>query len=288
MNEKRVVAVDSQKLDSIQSCMYMYKLRFGSGQLAGLTPLQTPDYFERGGLLHDMLEEYYKLKKYKSRWAQNNKTHADVIESCIIVGRTKATKMSLDIAEVETVIDTFRQYVEHWENDGWTNVVAVENVGAKELYDSEDLQIIYEFKIDLILQINGVLVPVDHKSAKARRDPNYLANQFKGYCWGLGVNNLLLNEIGFQKTVKAVEKFRRHTLSYSESALVEWIKNTVWWVKFAIGMIETETFPMNYTSCDKYSGCIYKDICKADPEVRDYKLKTMFEDKKWDVGGTHL
>jgi hypothetical protein len=288
MNEKRVVAVDSQKLDSIQSCMYMYKLRFGGTQEVGLTPLQTPDYFERGGLLHDMLEEYYKLKTYKSRWAQNNKTHADIVESCIIVGRTKATKMALDIAEVETVIDTFRQYVEHWENDGWTNIVAVEKVGAKQLYEDEDLQIIYEFKIDLILQINGVLVPVDHKSAKARRDPNYLANQFKGYCWGLGVNNLLLNEIGFQKTVKAVEKFRRHTLSYSESALTEWVKNTVWWVKFAIGMIETETFPMNYTSCDKYSGCIYKDICKADPEVRDYKLKTMFEGKHWDVGGTHL
>jgi hypothetical protein len=288
--KKRIVAVDSQKLDAIQSCMYMYKLRFGSGlaETTGLQPLQTPDYFERGGLLHDMLETYYKLKKYKSRWHQNGKTHADIMESCIIVGRTKATKMSLDIAEIEIVIDAFRQYTSHWENDGWYMIEAVEQVGSRVLYDSPELIILYESKIDLILNINGVMTPVDHKSAKSRRDPNYLANQFKGYCWTLGVNNLIVNEIGFQKTIKPVEKFRRHTLSYSASALKEWQENTVWWIMYAIGLIEKENFPKNYTSCDKYSGCLFKSVCAADPEVRDYKIASLFEEKHWDVGLENL
>lgn len=286
---KRIVAIDSQKLDAAQSCMYMYKLRFGSGiDQAGLQPLVTPDYFERGGLLHDMLEQYYKLKRYRANWFKNHKAHSDIVRISTDVGRYKAAKMSIDVAEVETVIETFRQYTEHWENDGWFNIVAVENVGSKVLYEDKDLVIIYEMKVDLVLNVEGVLVPVDHKSAKSRRDPNQLSNQFKGYCWGLGVNNLIVNEIGFQKTLKPQDKFRRHTISYSASQIDEWVENSVAWIKYAINCIETETFLKNYTSCDKYSGCLFKSICEADPLVRDYKIKTLFESKHWDVGAQHL
>ena len=279
---KRIIVIDSQRLDAIQSCMYLYKLRFGGGPS---TPQQTPDYFERGGLLHRMLESYYKIKKYRSRWELNKKTHADVVESCIIIGRTTATKMSLDIAEIETVIDTFRQYTTHWENDSWYDVLAIEQVGSRVLFESEEIVILYESKVDLILKLNGSVVPVDHKSSKSRRDPNYLANQFKGYCWILGVNSIIVNEIGFQRTLKATEKFRRHTLSYSASVLEEWKQNTTWWVLDAVKKIDTETYPMNFTSCDKYSGCMFKSICQADPEVREYKLKSLFAvTDKWDVG----
>ena len=288
MQDKRIVAIDSQKLDAIQSCMFLYSLKFGTLKEAGLQPLMTPDYYERGDLIHTMMEPYYKMKKYRSRWHANGKNHSDVVESCIIIGRHKAAKMNIDIAEVETVIDAFRQYTEHWENDGWTNIVEVEKVGSCVLYDSEDLTILYESKMDLVLNISGVLTPVDHKTAKSRRDPNYLANQFKGYCWTLGVYNILINEVGFQKTVKPVDKFRRHTLSYSESQLKEWVDNTIWWVKYAIGMIENESYPKNYTSCDKYSGCLFKEICSCDPDVREHKLTQLFTEKKWDVGREHL
>ena len=288
MSEKRIIALDSQKLEAIQSCMYMLKLRFGSSLTSGLQPLQTPDYFERGGLLHDMLESYYKIKKHRSRWMQNRKTHDDVVRSCITIGRYKAIKMTLDIAEIETVIDTFKQYTDHWENDSWFSVVAIEQVASRVLYDSQDLTILYEGKIDLILNINGQITPVDHKSAKSRRDPNYLANQFKGYCFLLGVNNIIVNEIGFQKTVKPVEKFRRHTLSYSESSLKEWQENSIWWIINAVGLIEKEQYPKNYTSCDKYSGCIFKPVCVSDPEVRDYKIQQLYELKHWDIGQVGL
>jgi len=288
--DKRIVAVDSQKLDAIQSCMFLFKLRFGSSEndFTGSQPLITPDYFERGGLLHDMLEQYYKLKRYRDRWQRNNTTHSDVVRISTDIGRHKAARMHLDIAEVEKVIDTFRQYTDHWENDSWNNVVATESVGSKVLYEDDDLIIVYEVKMDLILDISGVLVPVDHKTASARRDPNALSNQFKGYCWFLGVHNLIVNEIGFQKTLKPVEKFRRHTLRFSANTIQEWVNNTVWWVRFAMGMIDAETFPKNFTSCDKYSGCAFKEICLADPEVQNYKLQSLFEEKKWDIGLVNL
>ena len=284
---KKIVAVDSQKLEAIQSCMYQYKLKFGSSGSPGSQPLVTPDYFERGGLLHVMLEAYYKMKRYKSRWQMNKHTHADIIDICVHTGRTFAGKMNLDIAEIETVIGTFMSYTEFWENDGWTNIESVERVGSKLLYDSSDLAILYEFKIDLILSGRQRL-PVDHKSSKSRRDPNYLANQFKGYCFGLDCNTLIVNEICFQKTLPPKDKFRRHTLNYSDALLREWKEQTIWWIVNAISLIEKESYPMNLTSCDKYSGCIFKELCKSDPEVREYKFKTLFEDRTWDVGLEHL
>ena len=79
---KRIVAVDSQKLDALASCMYMYKLKFGlpDAPASGEQPIIVPDYFERGDLVHTLMEAYYKMKRYRSRWRQNKRTHADVVQ----------------------------------------------------------------------------------------------------------------------------------------------------------------------------------------------------------------
>lgn len=288
MSEKRIVAVDSQKLDAIQFCPYNYSLRFGALETTGKEPVETPDYFELGGLLHKMLDIYYNQRIHKSRWALNNKTHADIVASCVEAGRHLGNKTSLDVADIEKVIWTFGLYTSHWENDGWDNILAVENSGSKVLYDSDDLLILYEFKIDLILQMQNVVIPIDHKSMKSHRAPNELSNQFKGYCWALDVNNIIINEIGFQKTVKPVDKFQRHVLSFPQDIIEEWIENSVYWIKYALNCIDNNYFPHNYTSCDKYSGCIYKDVCISERAVRDYKLRSLFKEKTWDVGKDNL
>ena len=58
--------------------------------------------------------------------------------------------MAIDIADIENVIDQFLQYTDLWENDAWTddNIVFVERVFSKILYDSPDLLILYEGKIE--------------------------------------------------------------------------------------------------------------------------------------------
>ena len=40
----------------------------------------------------------------------------------------------------------------------------------------------------------------------------------------------------------------------------------------------------NFTSCDKYTGCVYKDICEATPESRDHRIERDFKiGQPWDV-----
>lgn len=282
--DKRIVVVDSQKLNGIADCMRKYKYSFGSN----LEPVLKPDYFERGDLLHKMLQVYYNLRRYRSRWITNGKSHADIVNSCVIAGRHYAIRMQIDMDEVEAVVQTFIQYAGHFADDGWDQIRAIEQVGSKVLFEDKELIVLYEVKIDLILALPSLPIhPVDHKSASQRREPSDLSNQFMGYCWFLGCHNLTVNKIGFQKTLKPAEKFQRYLLSYTQNRIDEWREEAVWWIKKGLEYIDNNIFPRNLTSCDKYSGCIYKSICAADPIVRESKLRQTFESrtKQWDVGG---
>src|ERR1700676_4080391 len=131
MPDKKIYVIDTQRLDAIQSCAYLYYTKFQRN----LVPVSIPLYLERGGLIHDMLKVYYNLRKYRSRWSQNNRTYRDVVESCITAGRSLANKLQMDISEVEETVHVFLQYTDHWENDGWDNILGVEKVGSKILYE---------------------------------------------------------------------------------------------------------------------------------------------------------
>ncbi len=284
---KKIIAIDSQKLDGAQSCAYFYKLKF----INHLTPKETPDYFEKGSLLHHGLDVFYNLKKNRSRWLQNNKNYSNAVNSCIIAMRHKAVSMNLQAEDIEKMIDAFIQYTDFWENDDWSDnsIFSIENAGSKVIYDSEDLCILYEVKIDLILKkSNGTLLAVDHKSVSSRREPNELSNQFKGYCWFLDSHSIIINDIGLQKTLKPSDKFKRHVIQYSQATLDEWRENTIFWIKLMLGLIEADKFPRNFTSCDKYSGCQFKELCKKDPEVREFEIDRLYDVKPWDVGQANL
>ena len=281
---KIIVAIDSQKLNAIQKCMRFYRFE----QEKAYRPVITPDYFERGDLLHKMLQTYYILRKYRCNWERNNRTHADIVNICTRIGRHYSYKMHIDVAEVENVIDAFRQYTTHTANDGWNEILIVEQVGSKLMYEDENLIILYEFKIDLVISMQNVRVmPIDHKSVSQRRETEALSNQFMGYCWALGVNNIIVNKIGFQKTLKPEMKFERQVLSYSNDVLEEWVTASVWWIKHALQLVEDNMYPPNLTSCDKYNGCLFRQVCRGDKYTRELKLRSLFEQsKKWDVGET--
>lgn len=297
---KTIIAADSQLLNSVQYCAratkYTHEL--------GLSPITIPDYYEKGGLLHDMLKTYYILRMYRNRWAFNKMrrdsnpvSHADVVDICVRVGRHLANKMRLDLDDVEVVIGTFRDYCTHRANDGWDQVIAVEQTGSFILYEDDRYKILYMVKMDLVLQLQNLpVIGVCHKSMSKRVsdviapdgstfNPGQLENQFMGYALALGTNSFIKNDIGFQKTLKPSEKFNRHLLNFSNDNLEEWRQESAWWLirhheDSAIGL-----HPRNLTSCNKFSGCLYRPVCKVDRELRYKKLLTITEKKDvWDVG----
>lgn len=279
----KIYVVDSQILNTASSCQRQAHYTFDKN----LEPIIKPDYFEKGDMLHQMLAEYYKLRKHKSRWQQNNKSHLDIINICINIGRRAAVKMTLKIETIEEVVNTFTEYATHFINDGWDNVIAVEQVASKILYQDDLMTILYQGKLDLVISMPQIpILPIDHKSSSRRGTPNYLSNQFQGYCWLLNVNNIIINKIGFQTSLKPAEKFERPIMSYSPPTLEEWQQQAIYWIKKYIADGEIGFYPPNYTSCDKYAGCIFQKVCARTEDARDFKLATLFQEKseKWDVG----
>src|SRR5258708_34287557 len=226
---QRIISLDSQVLNSIQNCARKTQYTF----IEQLAPPEKAEALERGDLLHKCMELYYGMignclnLKGDTASQLNDASLLDVFTDKVEIVRyitAVATpffgsKMSLPVDEVEGVIYQFHEYSKYYENEPWLPL-AVEEVGSKILFENSEIQIIYNFKIDLVAEINGsVIAPIDHKTSKRRTNPLDLSNQFMEYAWGIGRPNCIVNKVGFQKTLKPSERFQLEYMAYYDARL---------------------------------------------------------------------
>jgi len=78
------------------------------------------------------------------------------------------------------------------------------------------------------------------------------------------------------------KKFVPAILNYTDDLIEEWKEDTIDTMKKAVKMMESSHFKRNMTSCDKYGGCIYQNICNTDRGAREWKIETKYKvGKKW-------
>jgi hypothetical protein len=175
------------------------------------------------------------------------------------------------------VLTTCEQYFEFYKNDHWVPL-EVEVVKSKVLYEDDNMRILWKAKLDLTVDTNQGIFPMDHKTMKQRRPTSKLNNQFMGQCLIMGTRNVLIDKIGFQSTLKPEEKFQRSPISYSGEQLFEWASETLPY--YALQLIEysqNEYFPPNYSSCDgKYGQCLFHSVCESNPNMREEELRNNF------------
>lgn len=175
------------------------------------------------------------------------------------------------------VLTTCEQYWEFYKNDHWVPL-EVEVVKSKILYEDDVMRILWKSKLDLTVDTNQGIFPMDHKTMKQRRPTSKLNNQFMGQCLIMGTRNVLIDKIGFQSTLKPEEKFQRSPISYSGEQLFEWASETLPY--YALQLIEysqNEYFPPNYSSCDgKYGQCLFHSVCESNPNMREEELRNNF------------
>lgn len=285
----KILNIDSQILNMMQLCARKAQYSF----IYNLQPHEKEEALEKGDLMHKMLEVYYSMKldaganRGSAIWMELREQGihpiGDAIGRAIEAGLYFASSMSIPSEVSEEVIDQFRAYTEYYQHDEW-HPLAVEEVGSKIIYEANDTRIVYNFKMDLVAEKGRIVAPFDHKTGSRRQEPSSMSNQFIGYCYGLGVDNIIVNKIGFQKTLKPAERFQRYVLTISQDRIKEWLDNAVYWTLQYAKFVEDNYFPMNLTSCDKYSGCIFRRICETDPDNRGWKLERDFKTvEEWDV-----
>jgi hypothetical protein len=188
------------------------------------------------------------------------------------------------IVGIKHAIDTLEQYFDYYKGDHWITL-GVETVEGKVLYEDDDIRILWKAKLDWKVDTNQGIFAVDHKTAKQRRPKQKLNNQFMGQCLVTGARSMIVNEIGFQKTLKPHEKFQRPMMNYTSEALIEWSGTTLpYWAYKLLDYQETGYWPPNLTHCEnKYGNCPFIPACEADPHMRAEELKIHFiKGPAWD------
>ena len=320
---QKIIEVDSQILNSIQNCQLKHELQFEEN----LAPETKAAPLEKGDLLHKMMELYdglmgkdivnfqadtwnllHKaeidgtfpgLQDFLASWA-TEKNKRNIINFCLRAGQFFASKMQIDTETSDNVMFQFNAYCEFYTNDPW-ETLAVEEVGSRVLFENAILKIIYSGKIDRLVQQGNIIAPMDHKSSERRGSVSSMSNQFIGYCFLLQCNHIIIDKIGFQKTLKPAERFQRFILQIDQGRIDEWAENSINTLLvhlmttvedsteaemyFQILRARLKSPLMNLTSCDKYSGCIYMNVCESSPEGRSWiKERDFIVREKWDVG----
>lgn len=175
------------------------------------------------------------------------------------------------------VLITCEQYYDHYKNDYWVPL-EIEVVKAKVIYEDDVLRVLWKAKLDMVSDTNQGIYPVDHKTMKQNRDNTKLNNQFKGQCVLMDTRNVIINKIGFQKTLKPIDKFSREMISYSADALYEWASEIVpYYAHKVVEFNETGYWAPNYSNCDsKYGRCPFTEVCESDRGMREEVLKNNF------------
>lgn len=176
------------------------------------------------------------------------------------------------------VLDVCDQYQKYYINDHWIPL-EVETVKGEILYEDDEIRILWKSKLDWIVDTNQGIFPVDHKTMKQNRKNNSMNNQFMGQCLIMRTRNVIINKVGFQKTLPAKDKFVRTPVSYSAERLLEWQNQTLpFYAKLLLMYAETGHFPPNFTACEgKYGDCpFYEHVCSNNPADREDSLKQYF------------
>lgn len=268
--DKTVLIVSSSSTNELETCpkKYQYYKIFNLGPFG-----KKSEKLERGNLFHQMADYYYKgIIAKREDWLT-------LVEEALLTGRVAATKMDLPPDKTEFALNKFRKYVENYRVEPNWIPLHSETPFSFKLYEDDEVTILYEGKIDLIVQDNGImrgkLLIVDHKTSEKGYEPSILSNQTLSYL-SLGISDTFcINQVGFQKTK---DPYHRYYLSAPPNVLEEWKRDTIYWVLQIYKHMKEDYFPRNYRAC--IWGCPFMDICKEHENMREGVIKFNYHQRE--------
>lgn len=175
-------------------------------------------------------------------------------------------------------LETVEQYFDYYKNDYWVPL-EVEKVRGKVLYEDDEIRILWKAKLDLLVDTNQGIKPVDHKTMKQNRDAVSLNNQFIGQCLVTDNRSVIIDRIGLQSSMEPKDKFVREIVSYTIDRLIEWQSEILpYYCKMMLMWNETGHYPANFTHCEnKFGWCSFKEVCESNPNMREHELRQNFK-----------
>jgi hypothetical protein len=304
MPPKKNLIIDNSVFSTFQSCPRLMDFRYNH---SFMSTKGKSNSLEVGSLVHKVLEVYHKhiINGFRRDMAINQGLVAGQL---YITGCPFCADFTIDKPECKHepgeypglrntpqesdrtnvgwawALQTCQDYFDFYKNDHWVPL-ASEIVKGDVLYEDDEIRILWKAKLDLIVDTNQGIYPVDHKTMKQRRQKTKLSNQFIGQCLVMKTRGVFVNKIGFQTSLKPEERFIREMIPYSADALLEWQSETLPYYGYKLLQhSEAGYWPPDYTHCDTmYGPCIFKDVCEANKNMREEVLRNEYQvGRKWD------
>ena len=278
---KTNVALDATVLSSLMSCARMVDFRFNQNMVRSDGKSNS---LECGSLVHTIMEFFNKARI-------DGKNRADAIDIGYAAGNeyirgyhedniyiTEPTEKGMLNTPEEGdsrvtgwafVFKTMEEYFDYYKNDSFT-VIAAEETRKDIIFEDDDIRILWKAKFDAIIDTVQGFMSTDYKTMKQRRMTQGLNNQFMGQCFLLKSRNMMVDKIGFQKSLKVHEKFERAIISYSADRINEFANDVVpYYARMLAIYNESGVWPPNFTHCEnKYGTCDYASVCEHDRNMR--------------------
>ena len=272
------IVMDASQYDLFRLCEARYDMRYNMNKTAPVKAQQL----DRGSIVHVGNEVYYEALK-------NGVKYQDASVAALSKIREAGVILSdLDPDVISRCVDVMEEYYDYWRvEDQNLRIHAVEQPFIYVLYEDDEVRMHMAGKIDLLYSDEKhENMPLDHKTHDREAEVLRMSNQFRNYANAVKSNYLVVNRIGFQKTLKPFEKFKRPMLSYDDLAIEQWRNNTIKVIFNYLRCAAENSWPMNETSCDKYHRrCEYYDVCDASGDkAKFYKLNANYITvDPWDV-----
>lgn len=289
------ISMDSQVLSTLMSCPRLTDLRFNQNLT---TPGPKSNSLEAGSLVHVILEHFAKslIKgdtraqaidvgfSYGELYRKFGDTYLSDCNPGCALGIPDEAESSYEIG-YKFVLSTMEEYFDFWKSDNFT-IISAEEVRGEVIYEDSELRVIWKAKFDRIIDMEHGFISMDHKTMKQRRDTISLNNQFIGQCRLLKARQVMVDKIGFQKTLKPKDKFTRTLVNYSMDRIAEWCNDIVpFYARMYKIYHESGYWPPNFTHCEsKYGLCQMKSYCESDRNMREEVAKIEYvKGKIWDI-----
>ena len=194
----------------------------------------------------------------------------------------------------ENLIRTIVWYFEHFKDDPCSTVILSDGTPAVEhsFQLPVDNGIVFAGHLDRVVNYSDNVYIQDQKTTASTITPRYFLSYnpdsqiagmypFAGRAiFKLPVKGVMLDAaqiaVGFSR-------FERGFIFTDDASLNEWYDDTMELIERTREATRNNHFPRNRSSCNKYAGCQFRNVCAHSPAVRDQFLKADFErGPRWD------
>lgn len=194
----------------------------------------------------------------------------------------------------ENLIRTIVWYFEHFKDDPCATVILSNGVPAVEhsFQLPVDNGIIFSGHLDRLVEFSNNIYIQDQKTTATTITPRYFTNynpdtQITGmYPFaGRAVFKLPIKGVMIDAAQIAVgfSRFERGFIFTDDLSLDEWYDDSMELIERTREATRNNHFPRNRSSCSKYAGCQFRNVCSKSPAVREQFLKADFEKgQRWD------